>query len=1120
MKVDMLKCNLTGAAAQLLWDDPSCQNYEQLVLKLNQRFGEENQAECFRAKLKVRKQGKDESLSSLMQDIRRMMILAYPDSSSELGKIMAKDCFLDAILDKSLSLKVREHSPADLDAAFQLAVKFEAYAQLSGPQKGEDKSKGSKVQTVVSHNQNDAPSGGRSWNAFMESQNDLFKQMKSQGEQIMMLSKQVQNLTSPSVPQSKEQVNNFPSPKKPVKCFGCGELDHILPKCPYRRSGKSRTEAADKSSHTMGSKPDSAGVSTVSGALFVHASINGRRCPCLVDTGSEVTIINESLVRSVEIKDSTRTLKAANGSSIRVLGVVDLPLFLGRHQFQSSFIVSPQVQNVILGLDWLELHGCMIDCKNLTMIIGDNRFKLYHMNSESMCRKIEASHDIILPGRSQVNVEARVVLPHLRTSGESWMTEGPDQQGDWQLAHSVVSGESEMVPVRLLNITEDSVVIPKGQEIGSLVEVEVPTPTMQENHVSEAEQERVLLDMINRVDDSVSAQDKQKLKTLLLKYKGAISWNEYDLGYTDLVQHSIPTTEGPPVRQKLRRFPPEHAAIIDKQVDVMLKQGIIEPSVSEWSSNVVIVKKKDVRGPDGNPLPPSFRFCIDFRPLNGRSVQKVIYPLPNTQDCLDSMSGSSWFSTIDLRSGYFQVALNPEDAHKTNFISRRGSWSYKVMPQGLINATATFMRLMNLVLSGLQFEQCVCYLDDILIFSDSLESHFERLEEVLKRLLRAGLKIHPDKCELLQQKVKFLGYVIQKSGISVDPSKTDVVKNWPAPKNVSEVRSFTGFCNYYSRLLPQYAKTAQPLYDLTKKNASFVWSDECQRAFDKLKCMLTEAPIVGVPRGSGEFILDTDACDRSIGAVVSQMQDGVETVICYGSRTLSKPEINYTTTRKELLAVVFFMSYFKQYLLGRKFLVRTDHSALSYLQRAPNLMGQQARWQEKLGNFSFDIVYRSGVRHGNADGCSRIPCSEGRSCCPQVDDLCAHIFGDDGGGSDDSELYIQGWDWETLQKTDPDLGEVYAAFQLNSLERPSKKVTLGWSDDGKVLSTFWSSLCMRNCVLYRDHSLPNGQILHQILIPKSLRNEVCRLAHCGRTGGHLGEDRTREQLKRRCYFPG
>ena len=392
---------------------------------------------------------------------------------------------------------------------------------LSGPQKSEDKSKGSKVQTVVSHDQDNNPPGGGSWSALMASQNDLFKQLKSQGEQIIMLSKQVQSLASSSAPQSREQLNNLPSSKKQVKCFGCGEADHILPKCPHKKNDKNKTDTANRMVRVTGPKSDSGGVSTISGALFIHACINGRRYPCLVDTGSEVTIINESLVRADEIRESTRTLRAANGSSIRVAGVVEFPLFLGRHQFQSSFIVSPQVQNVILGLDWLELHGCLIDCKNLTLIIGDNRFKLHHMNTENMCRKIEASHDIILPGRSQVNVEARVVLPHLRNSGESWMTEGLDQEGDWQLAHSVVSGVEEMVPIRLLNTTESPVVIPKGQEIGSLVEVEVPTPSTQGIEISDVEQERVLLDMIARVDDSVSTQDKQKLKSLLLKYKGA-----------------------------------------------------------------------------------------------------------------------------------------------------------------------------------------------------------------------------------------------------------------------------------------------------------------------------------------------------------------------------------------------------------------------------------------------------------------------------------------------------------------------------------------------------------------------------------------------------------------------
>ena len=432
MKVDMLKCNLTGAAAQLLWDDPSCQNYEQLVLKLNQRFGEENQAECFRAKLKVRKQGKDESLSSLMQDIRRMMILAYPDSSSDLGKIMAKDCFLDAIFDKSLSLKVREHSPADLDAAFQLAVKFEAYAQLSSPQKGEDKSKGSKVQTVVSHNQNEAPLGGKSWNTFMESQNDLVKQLKNQGEQIMLLSKQVQNLTSSSAPQSKEQMNNFPSPKKPVKCFGCGEDGHVLPKCPHKKSKASKTGIRNVPNSGSNADPDSAVVSTISGALIIHARINGRVYPCLIDSGSEATIINESLVPSDEIRESSRTLIAANGSSIEVSGVVDLPLFVGRHQFQSSFIVSPQIRNVILGLDWLEAHDCLIDCKNMTLIAGNRRFKLGHVNIARKgpvnCRILKASVKIPGPVSHKIWNISKIPGPVNRKIWNTSKIPGPQSQ--------------------------------------------------------------------------------------------------------------------------------------------------------------------------------------------------------------------------------------------------------------------------------------------------------------------------------------------------------------------------------------------------------------------------------------------------------------------------------------------------------------------------------------------------------------------------------------------------------------------------------------------------------------------------------------------------------------------
>ena len=251
------------------------------------------------------------------------------------------------------------------------------------------------MQTVASSDEGHDPTDERSMTVIVASQDNLFKILKSQGDQILMLSKLVQDMSIPSASQNKEPLNNLPSSKKQVKCFGCGEVGHILPKCPHKKNNENKTSIRNWLNSGSDAGRDSAVVSTISGALIINAHINGRVYPCLIDTGSEATIINESLVPSDEVRDSIRTLTAANGSSIRVSGVVDIPLFIGRHQFQSSFIVSPQIRNVILGLDWLKAHDCLIDCKNMTLIVGNHRFKLGHVNIARKgpvnCRILKAS---------------------------------------------------------------------------------------------------------------------------------------------------------------------------------------------------------------------------------------------------------------------------------------------------------------------------------------------------------------------------------------------------------------------------------------------------------------------------------------------------------------------------------------------------------------------------------------------------------------------------------------------------------------------------------------------------------------------------------------------------------
>ena len=255
-------------------------------------------------------------------------------------------------------------------------------------------------------------------------------------------------------------------------------------------------------------------------------------------------------------------------------------------------------------------------------------------------------------------------------------------------------------------------------------------------------------------------------------------------------------------------------------------------------------------------------------------------------------------------------------------------------------------------MSGLHLDVCLVYLDDIILFSRTVDEHLERLVRVLGRLRSAGLKLKPEKCSLMQRSVSFLGHVVSGEGIATDPKKIETVTEWPVPNSVKEVRSFLGLTGYYRRFVKGYASIAAPLHALTQKGRIFEWTEETQEAFETLRKALTMPPILAMPDDSGEFVLDTDASDQSIGAVLSQIQGGTEKVIAYASRSLDKREINYCITRKELLAIVFSLKYFKQYLMGRHFKIRTDHAPLTLLRRTPDPIGQQARWLEIMEEFT------------------------------------------------------------------------------------------------------------------------------------------------------------------------
>ncbi|KMQ85186.1 enzymatic polyprotein endonuclease reverse, partial [Lasius niger] len=294
------------------------------------------------------------------------------------------------------------------------------------------------------------------------------------------------------------------------------------------------------------------------------------------------------------------------------------------------------------------------------------------------------------------------------------------------------------------------------------------------------------------------------------------------------------------------QLPEKHKAEVNKQVQEMLEDGIIRKSASQWNAPLLVVPKK----PDASGK-PRLRVVIDFRRLNNLTIGDS-FPLPNITDILDQLGNAKYFTTLDLASGYHQIPMAEHDKKKTAFSTPYGHYEFNRMPFGLRNAPATFQRLMNSVLIGMQGLRCLVYLDDIVIYGSSLEDHNKRLTEVLRRLRENNLKLQPEKCEFLRKEVIYLGHIISENGIMPDPSKLTAVKNFPIPKKVKDIQAFIGLAGYYRKFIEDFSRIAKPLTKLTKKSEKFAWAAEQQNAFEALKEKLITAPVLKYPDFSEE----------------------------------------------------------------------------------------------------------------------------------------------------------------------------------------------------------------------------------------------------------------------------
>ena len=623
----------------------------------------------------------------------------------------------------------------------------------------------------------------------------------------------------------------------------------------------------------------------------------------LVDTGSSVTLIDKTVFHEIEcsarptLLQSNSTLKAVNGEPLDVCGEMDIALGIqGRLYTQETIVADMGGLQGVLGLDFmLNQNGVLDLTKDIIRLNGVAVFM--RRGDLRSCAHVCASEDVIIGPRQEAIVWANAERGASLFPSQTGMVEPRCYEGlgDLIIGRALIDTSAAGFPLPVLNVGGEDICIKAGRHVAVVVPAELldsdpPTDNLAQV-TGEADITAGVLEgaastlpphlqpILDSLPQEVTADQRAEVVRLLWEFQDVFMGPDGKLGRTSLVEHTIDTGDARPIKQPPRRVPIAMRGVVDEEINKMLESDVIRPSSSPWSSPIVLVRKKD----------GSVRFCVDYRRLNDKT-RKDSYPLPNISEILDSLSGASWFSVVDCHSGFWQCAMAEDDRSKTAFATHGGLYEFNVMPFGLANAPATFQRLMELVLQGVPWEKRFIFLDDLLAPGNSFSVAVENLKLMLTRLQRANLKLKPTKCQLFQRSVKYLGHIVSGDGVRCDPDKVSAVWDWPTPICVTDIRSFVGLASYYRRFIPNFSSVAAPLHKLTEKGRKFLWDNECAVAFQSLKDSLTSAPVLSYPNSTDPFILDVDASGFATGAVLSQVQNSKEKVICYDSKSLNKTQ--------------------------------------------------------------------------------------------------------------------------------------------------------------------------------------------------------------------------------------
>ncbi|RXN25500.1 Retrovirus-related Pol polyprotein from transposon 297 [Labeo rohita] len=882
---------------------------------------------------------------------------------------------------------------------------------------------------------------------------ELRKQVQHLQQQLAIMSvSSTHHASQIPEPRPKPSTSSTPLKGKTARtrddyfCYRCGEDGHIATKCQappnsdqviqklirsLRQAKSEKYETDDnhrkaqnqtyfsKKSQTAIYESSSLPKGLVGPASTVDVKLNGHVCQALLDTGSQVTIVFDSWF-SRNLPDVP--IHPLTGLSIWGLSSSSYP-------YKGYIVVDVTFPAAVTGVEE-SLAILALVCPDpqgppqVPVIIGTNAsfFKrlaaLSHGNEGAhvaRALKIQTRHsairlpqrreterlpdkpegkvrwigpgDCVIPPRGEVHVICQMETDKpLRTEIFVVDTAEADSlpAGTFitpvVLPSSAVDGKNIQVLVH--NETSKDISIPAGTIVAHVY----PTDTLVVPSRSSNSSKVIDPTLFDFSESSIPKAWELRLRQKLSTRGDVFSTGEWDVGLACGVEHHIRLTDTKPFRERSRRIAPADIEDVRRHIKELLAAGIIKESRSPYASPIVIARKKS----------GAIRMCIDYRTLNARTIPDQ-YTTPRIDDALDCLTGSKWFSVLDLRSGYYQIAMGEEDKEKTAFICPLGFFQFERMPQGITGAPATFQRLMEKAVGDMHLLQVIVYLDDIIVFGRTLEEHEERLLKVLDRLQECGLKVSIDKCQFCQSQVRYVGHIVSAAGVSPDPAKIEAVTRWKMPTDLKSLRSFLGFCGFYRRFIKDYSAIVRPLTELTKgypptsgQNRKAVdakkyykesepfgerWDDNCTAAFSKIIYSLTHAPVLAFADPTRPYVLHVDASLSGLGAVLNQEHPGGLRPVAYASRKLSASEQRYPIHQLEFLALKWaVVDKFHDYLYGAQFVVKTDNNPLTYVLSSAKLNTTGHRWLAALATYNFSLQYKPGSHNIDADVLSRYPC--------------------------------------------------------------------------------------------------------------------------------------------------